>query len=107
MNEIHKLTHRLEVLESRHNRLQRILALVLLAGGALMMMGQVPARPPFDRPLPPDGTNQQQLPRESKIRAEAFILVDEKGQERASLVTDGGGSVFLVMFDKSGKPRAD
>ncbi len=41
------------------------------------------------------------------MRAEGFILTDEKGNERASMVTDGAGSVFLVLFDKNGRPRAD
>jgi hypothetical protein len=42
-----------------------------------------------------------------RSRANHFILVDEKGRERASLVADQAGSVFLVMFDANGKTRAN
>ena len=34
------------------------------------------------------------------------FLVDGKGNERASLVADDAGSVFLVMFDSKGKTRS-
>ena len=44
---------------------------------------------------------------ESEVRSQHFVLVDEKGKERASLVADGAGSVFLVMFDTAGKTRAN
>jgi len=33
--------------------------------------------------------------------------VDDKGKERASLVCDNTGSVFLVMSDKAGKTRVN
>src|SRR4051794_37615182 len=44
---------------------------------------------------------------EAEVRARHFVLVDENNKERASLVADGAGSVFLVMFDSAGKTRAN
>src|SRR5206468_2747100 len=44
---------------------------------------------------------------ENEVRARHFVLVDDKGKERASLVADQAGSVFLVMFDSAGKTRAN
>jgi len=106
MDDIRELSDRLLELEHRHRRLQLTLAFLIVIIGSALLMGQ--ARPPLDRPLPPtSSTRPAEAPREGVVRAESFILTDDKGQERASLVTDGGGSVFLVLFDKNGKPRAD
>src|SRR3954469_5823226 len=106
MDDIRELSHRLMELERRHRRLQLTFAFLIVIVGSALLMGQ--ARPPLDRPLPPtSSTKAAEAPREAVVRAESFILTDDKGQERASLVTDGGGSVFLVLFDKNGKPRAD
>ena len=44
---------------------------------------------------------------ENEVRSHHFVLVDAKGKERASLVADDAGSVFLVMFDAAGKTRAN
>jgi hypothetical protein len=44
---------------------------------------------------------------EAEVRSQHFILVDENGRERASLVSDRAGSVFLVMFDNTGKTRVN
>jgi hypothetical protein len=44
---------------------------------------------------------------EEEVRAKHFVLIDAKGKERASLVADQAGSVFLVMFDSAGKTRAN
>jgi hypothetical protein len=106
MDDIRELSDRLMELERRYRRLQALLVFILLIAGGIMLMGQT--RPPLDRPLPPTSASRPaNAPREAVVRAESFILTDDKGQERASLVTDGGGSVFLVLFDKNGKPRAD
>jgi hypothetical protein len=44
---------------------------------------------------------------EQEVRAHQFILVDADGKERASLVADRAGSVFLVLFDKNERGRAN
>jgi hypothetical protein len=44
-------------------------------------------------------------PIEAEVRAQHFVLVDEKGKERAALTADRAGSVFFVMFDNAGKTR--
>jgi hypothetical protein len=44
---------------------------------------------------------------ETEVRSKHFVLVDSKGKDRASLVADDAGSVFLVMFDAAGKTRAN
>ena len=41
------------------------------------------------------------------MRARQIILVDDRGKERASLVSDNAGSVFLVMSDRTGKARVN
>jgi hypothetical protein len=108
MDEIRELTRRLEVLETRERSYQRLLILLAVIACGTLLMAQV--RPPVNRePVHvPEATRAgAQIPQEGKIRAEAFILTDSKGEERASLVTDGNGSVFLVLFDKNGRPRAD
>jgi len=103
MDEIRDLSCRLEKLEAQNRRLRKVFILLLIAAGALVMMGQL--RNPL-RGL--EGVAQAPPPIDyGKLRAQAFILTDDRGHERASLVTDGSGSVFLVMFDKDGKPRAD
>jgi len=41
------------------------------------------------------------------VRTHHIILLDDKGTERASLVSDNAGSVFLVMSDRAGKARVN
>lgn len=109
MDELRDVTRRLENLERRHRRLQLLLVLIAMGASTLMLMAQTPVQ------ILPNGVSRtpsgevksaQSLP-EREVRAEAFTLVDEKGREHASLVSDGTGSVFLVLFDNNGKPRAD
>src|SRR5438270_3129849 len=109
MDNIRELTRRLEDLERRHRRLQLLLVLAAICTSALILMGQVPAGTEPNGRLRTPNTQAKgaQPPHESDVRAEAFTLVDATGAERASLVSDGTGSVFLVLFDKDGKPRAD
>src|SRR5262245_44788443 len=90
--------------------MKKAAAVVLIIAGATLMMGQIPQQPiriPPNGPLRVEGAQTPPASDEGRLRAQAFVLVDEKGKERASLVTDGGGSVFFVMFDKDGRPRAD
>ena len=44
---------------------------------------------------------------QDEIRTHEIILIDDKGKERASLVADNAGSVFLVMSDTAGKTRVN
>lgn len=109
MDEIRELSERLRVIEKRHRHTQLLLIVVAIAASAILLMGQtvVPPQPIITPRGRPESQNPGPIATEGKIRAEGFVLVDAKGNERASLVTDGGGSVFLVLFDKDGKPRAD
>ncbi len=108
MDDIRELTRRLDRLERREHTYKRLILMMAIIATATILKAQT--RPPVG-PEPtrfPESTRvTAQVPQEGKIRAEAFILTDSKGEERASLVTDGGGSVFLVLFDKNGKARAD
>jgi hypothetical protein len=101
MSELRDLTCRLERLEKQNRRLKSLVALFVIVVSAGVLMGQTvaPAQKRVEAPA--------NVPADGKLRAEAFILMDDKGKERASLVTDGTGSVFFVMFDKDGRPRAD
>jgi hypothetical protein len=109
MDDIREVTRRLEILERRHRRLQVLLVLIAIGAAALLLMGQAPGQvnPAGQLRMSSMDAKQDKPPQEKNIRAEAFTLVDEKGNEHASLVSDGTGSVFLVMFDTNGKPRAD
>jgi hypothetical protein len=115
----------LEVLSERLARMERrfrwmkgfaIIGCIVIAAGAIMGQSSRP-------PAIPSGLDQldelKQLPRvnrpsqsvpatptEGEVRAQHFVLVDGKGTERASLVADAAGSVFLVMFDSKGKTRS-
>src|SRR6185295_17689549 len=98
MDDLRELSRRLERLERRERTYKQLLMLVAAVALATVLMAQV--RPPV-RPEPvrfPEATHPVSQTAdgrvEGKIRAEAFVLTDSRGQERASLVTDGGGSVF-------------
>ena len=90
MTDMELLSERLERLEKRFRttRAVAIIACIVIAAG--VMMGQAP---------PPTV--------EAEVRSQHFVLVDGKGKERASLVADAAGSVFLVLFDANGKTRAN
>ena len=110
MTDLELLSSRLQTLEGRFRRI-KILALIACIGvAALVLMGQAPL--PGPRLRPP--TRQvDELPAQSRqtveheVRARHIILVDDKGTERASLVSDNAGSVFLVMADKAGRTRVN
>ena len=102
MTELELLSNRLARIESRFRwciRAMLVLALIVVAGAAMAQAIQ-------DRILI---RNQPAAPAtiEAEVRSRHFVLVDEKGKERASLVADNAGSVFLVMFDSAGKTRAN
>ncbi len=104
MTDLESLSRRLQTLEGRFRRI-KILALIACIGiAALVLMGQAPL--PGPRLRPP--TRQvDELPAQSRLRAHHIVLVDDKGTERASLVSDNAGSVFLVMSDRAGKARVN
>src|SRR5262245_38927841 len=102
MTDLELLSVRLQRIEQRFRWMKRsaiLLAFLVSAGTALAQL-----QPELDplrllrRPLTPQNVPQQS-PVEAEVRSHHFILVDEKGKERASLVADGAGTVFLVMFD--------
>src|SRR5262245_9484120 len=107
----------LELLSARVLRLEQrfrwakggaILLGILIIGATAMAQLQ-PELDPFRqlrRPLT-QGNPPQKTPVETEVRSQHFVLVDDKGKDRASLVADGAGSVFLVMFDNLGKTRAN
>ena len=114
MTDFELLSNRLLKMEKRF----RWMKSVAIAGCIMMAAGAVTAqlgpqdlnqldplrslrRPDPDQPIATRTTV------EAEVRSHAFLLVDSKGKERASLVTDAAGSVFLVMFDAAGKTRAN
>jgi hypothetical protein len=118
MTDLEVLSSRLARLENRFRWMKglAIIGCMVIAAGAIMAQTSRPPVIPNGldqldelKQLPRDGRPLQVVPRtpvEGEIRAQHFILVDDKNKERASLVADGAGSVFLVMFDTMGKTRA-
>lgn len=111
MTDLEFLSNRLQRIETRFRWLVRSAIL----GGAMLVTGIVMAQlgpqdlnqlDPLRTIRRPDGTAIPKPVVESEVRAQHFVLMDEKGKERASLVADGAGSVFLVMFDTNQKTRA-
>jgi hypothetical protein len=103
MTDVELLTMRLQGLERSYRRLKRgvlVAGLLITAGTAV---AQVIGDPPF---ILSQQRSSQKPPVEAEIRSQHFVLVDAKGRERASLVADGAGTGFLVMFDGAGKTRA-
>jgi hypothetical protein len=110
MTDVELLSARLLRLEERFRSMKRgaILLGILIAAGTAMAQVQ-PEFDPFrvlQRPLSQRSVPQQATA-EAEVRSHHFVLVDEKGKDRASLVADGAGTVFLVMFDSFGKTRAN
>src|SRR5215510_3491038 len=105
------LEARLQKLEQRFRWMKRaavLLGLLVTTGTAMAQLQ--PELDPFRLLRRPSITQRDATPQtsvEAEVRSHHFVLVDEKGKERASLVTDRAGSVFLVMFDEAGKTRAN
>jgi|SRR6516165_1215088 len=103
MTDLELLSLRILKLEARLRWMTRagILAAILVTAGAVM--AQV-------RGLSLPGRVEDQHPVsasiESEVRSAHFVLVDSNGKDRASLVADNAGSVFLIMFDAARKTRA-
>ena len=117
MTDMELLSQRLSQVESRFRWMTRIaIALIVMITAAALVAQDLPERG-RSRPgeVLPNGqlrmeTQANSIPRptvEAEVRSNHFVLVDEKGKERASLVADRAGSVFLVLFDATGKTRAN
>jgi hypothetical protein len=112
MTDLELLSNRLKRMENRFRWMLHggiLLGAMLLAG--IVMAQRVPQELNQIDPLRTirrsvDQTAVPKSPVEAEVRAQHFVLVDEKGRERASLVADAAGSVFLVMFDTNQKTRA-
>jgi hypothetical protein len=120
MTDLEMLSQRLAKMERRFRWVLRTaIALVILITAAVVAAQgppNTPAGPVRPGEVLPNGTlrlggtqvaQRMPPPVEGEVRAHHFVLVDEKGKERASLVADSAGSVFLVMFDAAGKTRAN
>ena len=109
MTDLKFLSERLHRLERQFRWTKRgaiLLGILVTAGTALAQL-----QPELDPFLllqkRPDQPATQQALVEPEVRSQHFVLVDARGRERASLVADSAGSVFLVMFDSAGKTRAN
>ena len=104
MTDVELLSRRILSLEKRLRWMTRgaIFAGILIMTGAVM--AQVLPKGPFGAVEDQRDTSR---PVEDLIRAKHFTLVDGKGNDRASLVADNAGSIFLVMFDNAGRTRVN
>ncbi len=120
MTDLELISNRVLKMENRLRwmKVLAIIALIVIAAGAIMGQASRPPQVPIgldqvdelkqlQRERPLSGQVGPRPTVESEVRSQHFVLVDEKGKERASLVADGAGSVFLVMFDAAGKTRAN
>jgi hypothetical protein len=115
MTEVELLSNRLLKLERQYRRTRLIAftvcVLMAAAGGIVAQTQPSGIRPPvlnqqIERLTPRAPVPVSRLV-EEQVRARQFILVDGNDKERASLVADGAGSVFLVLFDRNEKSRAN
>jgi hypothetical protein len=109
MSELEILSGRLARMERNYLRVRRCILIVpLLVISSLMLMGQdAPERILTPNRFPLTSSVQADRVTETSIRTRELILVDAAGRDRASLVTDTSGSVFLVIFDANSRPRVD
>ena len=112
MTDLELLSSRLQTVEKRFRRITVVAMIVCIAIAALVLVGQAPSplpRVPLTISHPdelPAGAQARQIVQD-EVRAHQIILVDEKDKERASLVADNAGSVFLIMADSAGKTRVN
>src|SRR5947207_3208088 len=104
MTDVELLSRRLVSIEKQLRWVKRIAVvagLMIVAGALFAQRGETLQDQILTRkPEVNNGTTT-----ESEVRAQHFVLVDSKGKERASLVADQAGSVFLVLFDAREKTR--
>lgn len=110
MTDLEMLSRRLATMEKRFRWTMRVAGVAAIVITAAAVGAQVRGVPRPGEVLPNGRLVTGQLPVaaplvEEEVRARQFVLVDSKGMERASLVADGAGSVFLVMFDSERKTR--
>ena len=101
MTDLELLSNRVLEMERKYRRMKRIVLLFCLLITAGGIRAQAPLRFPQENRPPASQVV------EAQIRAKQFILMDDNGKERASLVADGAGSAFLVLFDKNERSRAN
>jgi hypothetical protein len=82
--DLHAITQRLDRLETQNRWLKRLGAIVLVALGAVIAMGQAPAK--------------------RTVVADEFVLKDSSGMKRAVLELERGQPT-LTLFDANGKDR--
>src|SRR6516165_2956914 len=114
MTDLELVSRRILKLEARLRRMMRgaaAVALLITAGGVMAQVRGVirPGQVLLNGGIVLPAENQKpEIPTvETEVRSRHFLLIDDKGRDRASLVTDNAGSVFLVMFDAAGKTRAN
>ena len=112
MNDLEILAARLLKVEGQLRQIKRLAVLGCVLAVTAMTIGQALPQTFFGlEQLDPletlPRTEAAEPPVEPVVRANHFMLVDENGKERASLVPDDDGSVYLVMFDREGKSRVN
>jgi len=102
MTDIELLSARLARMENRFRWMIRagVIFVLLAAAGIVVAQSRQDDRILIQNSQPKPSV-------EAEVRSQHFVLVDTNGRERASLVADSAGSVFLVMFDATGKTRAN
>src|SRR5437879_4389136 len=108
MTEVELLSKRLRTLENHFRWIKVLFVIGCVIVAALGVMGQVRGVPGEVLPggrLGVETPGRPAVSVEAEIRSRQFILVDDTGKERASLVADRAGSAFLTMFDTAGKTR--
>jgi len=111
MTDLEMLSSRILKLEIRLRWMKRTAIMIgmLIITGVVMAqvrIQQLPGEALPNRPLATEQKSSNPLT-EMEVRSRHFVLVDSKGRDRASLVADDAGSVFLVMFDAKGKTRTN
>jgi len=109
MTDVELLSSRLQTLENRFRTIKSLAVTACIAMAALALMAQAPRLPQVPLTIrqvdgPPEGVQTRQTVQD-EVRAHQITLVDGRSKERASLVADNAGSVFLVLSDSAGKTR--
>lgn len=107
MNDMELLSARLRTLERNFRWMKRAVAIgcCLIVGGGLT--AQVAPRVGQVLRAPAEDIQRPAAPVEDEVRAHQITLVDRNGRDRASLVADNAGTVFLIMSDTKGKTRVN
>ncbi|MBA7647375.1 MAG: hypothetical protein GH143_08415 [Calditrichaeota bacterium] len=83
--DLQALVGRLKKVERQNQSLRRVVVTMAVLGAAVFMIGAA-------------------QPKSRTVEAEAFILLDANGQQRAKLVAPSGYPGF-ILYDKNGTPR--